>query len=270
MTTAFATSTITTLATVLLKPVIANYLPAPLKGDAGDALTEWLSEHLGEQLGSRFGREQTMQEKLSSIIQCVFDRLNEKYEDKFSEFPAYVKDNGISISNRDDMTAQLKEWRKQKTAVTAISEWDIKDFVNEFFTEVTAQIEQDDTLKAHLATLRTEKCVTLLQEEWQQLKRQLENGASQQITRDDINKAESKLNELLEKFQEQLKENMQQELKNQAEIEGDDITIEDGIMQQNTVNSPVSSVGNVFKITGKNVKIKSVNQSNHTSGSGTE
>ncbi len=259
MTTAFATTAITTLSSIILKPVITNYLPKNLAEGAGEQVADFLSEQLGEKIGNRFGKEQTMQDKLNNIVQTVFNRLNEKYNYKFSGFLEYCQSNSIDYPTWDDMIKQLKEWRKQKESVTVISDGDIKDFVKEFSAEATSQIEKDDTLNAHLATLRTDTGVKLLLEEFEQLRKQSANYH--------LPEKGTHINEEVIKM---VEENMKKKLENRAEIEGDGITIGEGITQINTGGSLAAPASNVFVVKGNNANIKGVNQRNITYGSGTE
>ena len=97
------------------------------------------------------------------------------------------------------MLRHIKIWASGKPSVFTITQNDMNDFVNEFYQGVSACVDSDDALKAHIATIRSAEGIKLLMAEMEELKRDIANMSVQQnINIDFIELAEATLKKLLD------------------------------------------------------------------------
>ena len=176
-----------------------NELAAEFAENAGEELIGTLSERIKTKVNKLFGKEPTMQEKLNAIVESVFNQVNEKHGDKFTGFPDYVEKKNLNIKTKSDMLRHIKIWASGKSSVFTITQNDMNDFVNEFYQGVSACVDSDDALKAHIATIRSAEGIKLLMAEMEELKRDIANMSVQQnIDIDFIELAEATLKKLLD------------------------------------------------------------------------
>lgn len=241
MESAFATAAITHFTAIILRPIIHACITSDQPGsafaeDAGGRVIEWISGSLGEKIGKLLGREQTMQEKLNGIIKIVFDDLNEKHDCKFSEFPAYIEEKKPEIKTKDEMIQQIKIWGRNKSSLSRLDNNEIKEFVKEFYQEITSCLDQDDSLNAYFATLKTEEGVNTLLVEIEELKKQLANNpVVSDINPDSITLAEGNLKEQLA--------TLKAESGNRIENTGEETSFKDIHQKKGTGSNVISNSG---------------------------
>ena len=183
-----------------------NELVAEFAENAGEELIGTLSERIKTKVNKLFSKEPTMQEKLNAIVEDVFRQVNEKHGDKFTGFPDYVEKKNPNIQTKSDMLRHIKIWAKDKPSVSTITQNDMNDFVNEFYQGVSACVDSDDALKAHIATIRSAEGVKLLMAEMEELKRDIANKTVPQRVDIDFNElAVKKLEKTLEKMLDSIK-----------------------------------------------------------------
>ena len=172
-----------------------NELAAEFTENAGNDLLEALADR-----AKKFcGKEPTMQEKLNAIVESVFNQVNEKHGDKFTDFPAFVAEKNATIKTSSELTDYIYLWMSKRESAATISNDDIRNFVSEFYKEVSARVDSDDTLKAHIATIRSAEGIKLLMAEMEELKRDIANmSVPQNIDIDFIELAEATLKKLLD------------------------------------------------------------------------
>ncbi len=203
---------------------------------AGDGVIDTLSENIRNKVNKLFGKEMTMQEKLETIAEIAFNQVNKKYDDKFTGFPAYLEKTNAVIKTNKDMTVHIRRWILEKESVAEITSDDIRNFVNDFYTEVSARVDRDDALKAHLATLRTDDGVKMLMAEIDELKRNISNNnVPQSVDTARIEFAEDVLKQLLDAIG--------QGGENSITIEGNDSVARDIQQSSGNVSNHISIKG---------------------------
>lgn len=211
--------------------------------NAGDEFIGTLSERIKNKAIKLFGKEPTMQEKLDAIIESSFNKVNEKYNDKFTAFPDYVEKKNINIKTQSDMLTYIQIWAKDKSSVFTITQDERRNFVKDFYQRVSACIDRDEALKAHIATLRTYEGVKLLMADMEELKCDMANmSVPQNIDTARIELAEDSLKQLLDAIK--------QNSMNRIDIDGDDCVARN--IQQSSENgsNSISIVGNGNTIEG--------------------
>ena len=218
-------------------------LAADFVENAGDELIETLSEKIKNKVINFFSKEPTMQEKLDTIIVSSFNIVNEKYNDKFTGFPAYVDKKNINIKTQSDMLTYIKIWAKDKSSFFTITQDEMRNFVKDFYQRVSAYIDCDEALKEYIATLRTYDGVKMLMTEMEELKCDIANkSVPKNIDTARIELAEDSLKQLLAA----IKPNCM----NHIDIDGNDCVARD--IQQNSGNgsNSIRIVGNSNTIEG--------------------
>lgn len=223
-----------------------NELAAEFAENAGEELIGTLSERIKTKVNKLFGKEPNMQEKLNAIVESVFNQVNEKHGDKFTDFPAFVEKKNLNIKTKSDMLRYIKIWANDKPSVFTITQNDMNNFVNDFYQGVSARVDRDDTLKAHIATIRTAEGVKLLMAEMEELKRDIANMSVQQ-------NVDIKFIELAETTLEKLLDSIETRGENRIDIKGNDSVARD--IQQSSGNG-----SNVIKIKGDRNTIEGVIQ----------
>jgi len=223
-----------------------NELAAEFAENAGEELIGTLSDRIKTKVNKLFSKEPTMQEKLNAIVESVFNQVNEKHGDKFTGFPDYVEKKNLNIKTKSDMLRHIKIWANGKPSVSTITQNDMNDFVNEFYQGVSACIDSDEALKAHIATIRTAEGIKLLMAEMEELKRDIANMSVQQnIDIDFIELAETTLKELLD--------SIPTRGENRIDIKGDENNVKN--VQQIGGNG-----SNTLEIKGNNCRVEDVLQ----------
>lgn len=245
METAIVIGGVIRLTGIILKSIIHYRITSSLSNNqpgaefvecAGDGVIEMLTGGLQNKVNKFFGKEKTMQEKLDNIVLNTFQQVNEKYNDKFTEFPNYLENKNIIIKTEQDMKVYIRMWNREKSSVCTITSDEISNFVKDFYNMISDSIDLDESLKVYLATLKTEEGVESIIAELNEIKQAIANNpASQNIDTNRIALAEDSLKQLLS----DIKINNQ----NRIDINGND-TIAKNIHQKSNSGS------NYIKIEG--------------------
>lgn len=213
---------------------------------AGDGLIEMLTGSLKNKVNKFFGKEKTMQEKLDNIVLNTFQQVNEKYNDKFTDFPNYLENKNIIIKTEQDMKGYIRLWNREKSSVRPITSDEISYFVKDFYSMISERIDLDESLKVYLATLKTEEGVESIIAELNEIKQTITNNpAPQNIDINRIDLAEDSLKQLLS----DIKINN----KNRIDINGNDTTAKN-------IHQKSNSGSNYIKIEGDRNIIDGITQ----------